>query len=265
MGSTTGNTITARAAGSTANYGIRVDYQTSAKTENNTVTMTSSSTGTMRGIGYGASSGAGINGAVVINNNTVTLLPTATPSTAWGINQAGTSAPTSVSITNNKIQNSILTGTSGTVNYIEDAYNQSAGTSTISGNQIIGNAAATTGAVSCLYRSGSGGTVNITGNYIGVTSGGVASANTMTGTAGTMYGIRATTGTITATGNFIQNNAFTNTSGTTSATLYGYHNVGSPLSETITGNTVTGLSIGGANTAAGNTLAGILTNTRHSR
>ncbi|WP_216679972.1 Ig-like domain-containing protein [Hymenobacter siberiensis] len=261
VGSTAGNTITARASGSTSSYGVRVEYQTGTKTENNTVTMGGGSTGTMRGIGYGASSGAGINGAVLINNNTVTLLPTGTPSTAWGIQQGGTSTPTSVAVTNNKVQNSILTGTSGTLYGIEDAYTVAAGTSTITSNQIIGNTTATTGIFYGIYRTGASGTANINGNYIGVTSGGVASGNTQTGASGTMYGIRATTGTITVNGNFIQNNALTNTSGTSSSTLYGYYNLGSPPSETLTGNTFTGMSIGGANTAAGNTLVGMLTNT----
>ena len=162
IGSTAGNTINAK-SGTASGYGVRVDYASGTKTENNIISLIGTTgTSTLRGVGYGASAGTGINGAVLINNNTITL-STAGTSTVWGINQAGTSTPTSVAITNNKVQNSTLTGATGTVNGIEDGYNLSTGTSTITGNQITGNSATTTGSVSWIYRSGAAGTVNMNG------------------------------------------------------------------------------------------------------
>ena len=250
IGTTTGNTITARASGTASTYGVRVEYQTNTKTENNTISMAGSSTGTMRGIGYGSS--GGINGAVLINNNTITLLPTAAPSTAWGIHQAGTSTPASVTITNNKIQNSTLSATSGTISYIEDAFNATTGSSTITGNQVTNNSAASTGVVSGIYHSGSNGVVTLSNNTVSGLRG--------TGASQTLYLLRVTSGSYTVANNTVTDNAILNTTGTTTSTLWGYYSLNSATLETITGNTFTNLRIDGTNTGTGHTLGGIRSN-----
>jgi trimeric autotransporter adhesin len=254
IGTTAGNTLSNLGGANTNVYGIRADYQNGLKIENNTVTIPTGNTSTtVRGIGVGASSATGITGTLLINNNTVTV-SSATSSSVWGINQAGSSALTSVSITNNKVQNCVLTST-GTVYYIQDASSASALTSTITGNQILGNSATTTSTVAGIYRSGTSGTANINNNVVGTT----ASGNTVTAAGGTFYGVQATTGTITFSGNSVVNNTFSST-GTAAATVYGYYNFGSPTSETLTGNTVTGLSIVGSSTGTGHILGGIYTN-----
>ena len=253
VGTGSGNTISNIGGSSVATYGVRTEAQANLKIENNTISIPTGSTSTVRGIGTGISSN--MLGTLLINANTISVAA-ATASTVWGINQGSTSSLSAVSITNNTIQNSALTGATGTVTYIEDAYNAIAGASTITGNQVLNNTAITTGVLTGIYRSGAGGTVNLSTNTV--------SGNTQTGANGTLYGIRATTGTITLNGNIIQNNGLPSTSGTTSSTNYGYYNFGSPVSETLTNNTITGLTIAGANTATAHALTGMHTNTSSS-
>jgi hypothetical protein len=255
IGTTAGNTLTNLGGANTNVYGIRADYQNGLKIENNTVTIPVGNTSTtVRGIGTGVGSTTGMTGTLLLNNNSVTVA-SATSSTVWGINQAGTSALTAVSITNNRVLNSVLTS-SGSVYYIQDASSATALTSTISGNQITGNSSTTTGTVAGIYRSGTSGTALITNNAIGT----AASGNTVAAAGTTFYGIQATTGTITLSGNRIVNNTIT-ASGSTSATVYGYYNFGSPVSETLTNNVITGLSIVGSSTATSHVLGGLYTNT----
>jgi hypothetical protein len=258
IGTTAGNTLTNLGGANTNVYGIRADYQNGLKIENNTITIPAGNTSTtVRGIGTGVGLTSGMTGTLLLNNNSVTLA-SATSSTVWGINQAGTSALTAVSITNNQVLNSVLTS-SGSVYYIQDASSATALTSTISGNQITGNSATTTGTVAGIYRSGGSGTALITNNAIGT----AASGNTVAAAGSTFYGIQATTGTITLSGNRIVNNTVT-ASGSTSATMYGYYNAGSPVSETLTNNIITGLSVVGSSTATGHVLGGLYTNTTSS-
>jgi hypothetical protein len=258
IGTTAGNTLINLGGANTNVYGIRAEYQNGLKIENNTVSIPTGNTSTtVRGIGTGVGTPAGMTGTLLLNNNSVTLA-SATSSTVWGINQAGTSALTAVSITNNQVLNSVLTS-SGSVYYIQDASSATALTSTITGNQVTGNSATTAGTVAGIYRSGTSGTALLNNNVIGT----VASGNTVTAASATFYGIQASTGTITLSSNRIVNNTIT-VSGSTAATVYGYYNFGSPVSETLTNNTITGLSVVGSSTATGHVLGGLLTNTTSS-
>ncbi|MCB2409409.1 proprotein convertase P-domain-containing protein [Hymenobacter lucidus] len=255
IGTTAGNTLTNLGGANTNVYGIRAEYQNGLKIENNTITIPAGNTSTtIRGIGVGVSTATGMTGTLLINNNTVSLT-SATSGAVWGINQAGSSGLTSVTISNNKVQNCALT-TTGTVSYIQDASSATALTSTITGNQVTGNSAATTSNVVGIYRSGASGTANIANNTVGTT----ASGNTVTAANGTFYGIQATTGTITLSGNTISNNTFT-ASGTAVVTVYGYYNFGSPTAETLTNNIITGLTIAGSSTGTAHILGGLYTNT----
>ncbi|MCC2546062.1 T9SS type A sorting domain-containing protein [Hymenobacter sp. BT175] len=260
IGTTAGNTVSniGSGAGTATIHGIRGENQNNLKVENNTITIPAnySGTGTLQAISLGSSATTGLTGTLLIHNNTITIASAST-GTITGIRQAGTSGLTTVSITNNKLQNFALTGATGAVYFIDDNHSGAANTTTITGNQIIGNSVASnTTSYYGIYRSGTSGTANISGNYIGVTPGGVASPNVRTSTGGTTYFIRATTGTITVSGNFIQHNSFT-VSGTASTSVYGYYNIGTPASQTITGNTITDLSTTGTNTATGHVLTGI--------
>ncbi len=263
IGSTTGNTMTDIGGGSGNNVaGIRVEYQANCKIENNNITIPATTTGgnTVSGIGAGSSSATNISGTLTVNNNTIAIASAVT-STVYGIRQAGSTALTTVNITNNKVQNCNFTGATNAVNYITDASSAAGLTSNITGNQVINNTTTTTGTVVYIGRTGSSGTANISGNFIGVTSGGMASANTMTSAGGTTYLIQATTGTITIDNNKLTNTSYSNTSSTTTSTLYGYYNVASPTAETITNNVITNLGIAGASTSTAHSVQGIRLNT----
>jgi hypothetical protein len=286
VGSTAGNTITTY---SNAAYGVRVEYQTGTKTENNTIIVNNLATSstTMRGVGYGATAATGINGAILINNNTITVTAPGTPSTAYGIVQSGSTTPTSVTITNNKVQNSSVTG-SGNFNAIENASSSASCAVTITGNQITGNTTANAGSTfRGIYQSGAGSASttistntiqNNTINGSGATTYGIqfaamAAATNVTlnaniinnnqvtgGGTSTFYCVGGNTAAISLTNNTITNNSITS-SGSAITILYGYYNLASPGTETYTGNTITGLSIAGTSTSTSCSIYGILYNT----
>ncbi len=283
IGSTAGNTINNTGSGSASVYGIRGEYQINLKIENNNISIPTGAIGAVRGIGVGASAPTAVTGTLVINANTVTIA-SATTSTVWGIYQEASTALTSLTFTNNIVQNSTLTGTSGAVNWIQVVTTGIAVSMT--GNQVLNNTTATTGAVSAIYRTGtsssattissntvsnntmSGAAVTFHGirtadqgsSTVVTTSSNTLSGNQMTGASATVYLMNLGTGALTASTNTITNNTIPSTTGTSSSILYGIYSLSSPTQENFTGNTITGLSIGGTGTSTGHNLAGINTN-----
>jgi hypothetical protein len=240
IGTTTGNTLSGLGGSNTIVYGVRAEYQQNLKVENNTITIPTGNTSTaVYGIGLGVGTATGIVGTVLLNNNTVSI-STATTSTVIGILQGGSTAVTASTITNNKVQNSTLTGASGAFYGIQDAATTAATAVTITGNQITGNTAATTGALYALYKSGNAASATIT------ISTNVITGNTKAG-AGSLYGVYSTgtIGTLVANGNTVSTNTI---SASGAGTLYGliFNTSNTVTNQTVNGNTVSGNQIAGS-------------------
>ncbi|MDO7848806.1 hypothetical protein Q5H92_20745 [Hymenobacter sp. M29] len=291
VGSTLGNTVSNIGGSiSTDVFGIRADYQSGLRIENNTINIPSGNTSaSIRGIATGISSSTGMVGTLLIAGNTVTI-STASTGNIFGIQQGGGGNLDNVTISNNRVQNSALTATGNTVTYILDA--SSNGTTpqtvTITGNVITGNSSATGSAISGIYRAGARAaavtissnqiTNNIgsgTGQFYGVrvdaanptstpvmVSSNTVSGTQLTGTFGRFYGASLSSGTLTFASNTISNNAIPNTAGTSDISeAYGYFQNGTTVpSETLTDNVITGLSIGGTSTATSHVVQGIASN-----
>ncbi len=252
IGTTAGNNVTGLGTGSSSStvHGLRGEYQKDFKVENNTVTVPAGYTGsgTLQAISIGSSATTGITGTLLINNNTISL-ESASTGTVYGIRQAATSALTSVSITNNTVQNSVLSAASNTINYIVN--DASAGTIVMSGNTVRNNSTVSTGVVSAIYHTAGSGTVTMANNVI--------TGNRNTGAGGTFYGLRITSGAYTVNGNTVTDNAFSSTSSTTAANLYGYYSNSSATLENIYDNTFADLRIVGASTSTSHIVVGIRT------
>ena len=238
IGSSAGNTMSSLGGSNSSVYGIRGEFQQNLKVENNTIAIPLGNTSTtVYGIGLGTGTATGIVGTVLLNNNTIAIA-SATTSTVIGILQGGSSAVTTSTITNNKVQNSVLTGATGAFYAIQDAATTAATAITLTGNQVTNNTAATTGTVYLIYKTGTAATVTISSNTI--------TGNTKSGT-GTLYGIYSisTITNLTANTNIVNTNTV---SGSGASTLYGiiFNPTGTNTNQTVNGNTVSGNQILGS-------------------
>ncbi|GAA3984214.1 hypothetical protein GCM10022407_31600 [Hymenobacter antarcticus] len=288
IGSTLGNTISDIGGTVAATvHGIKADFQQDLRIEKNDIVIPTGTTGNtiLHGISCGSSNAAGVLGSLVISNNTVRIT-SATTGPVYGIRQNGGSALGSVTITGNTVQNSLLSGVNtNAVTWILDASSNptSPQTVTISGNQVTGNSTATTGIVYGISRTGvNASAVTIASNQITnntksgagqfygiqvanatpVTTPVVVSSNQITGnqitaTSGTLFSANVNSGAVTFNANTIANNTIPNN--TDAASVYGYFQNGTPSSETLTSNTITGLSVAGPGTGTANEVRGIST------
>ena len=297
IGVTAGNTI-GNFGGAASGYGAGGNYQNGLKITGNTINSTlnytsatastpvaaSTVTSTLRGI-YTPN---GTSSNLDITNNTITLASGATSSQLSGIENGmgGTATTNTVNITGNTLVNSTYaTSTTATVYLLYTT--SSPATLNITNNTLSANnfGGSATASATCylIYNSGTPTTATISGNVVtNNTAAGTASlyllqsgsattltltnnrlvGNSKTGgatTSGTLYCLAAATAAVTATGNTINNNSVV-TAGTSSATIYGYFNAGSPTAETLTGNIITNLSISGSTTSTSSLLYGIYSN-----
>jgi trimeric autotransporter adhesin len=245
------NTITNFGGAATTAYGIYATNQNGIKVANNTINGGNGTTTTL----YGIYLLTGVNSNVDIYANTVTINSGATTSTIYAINNAmgGTGTTNVVNIYNNTVQNcTYATSTSGVFYGIYQS--SSAFTVNIYGNTVTGN---TLPGTSSFYgiNGGSGTTMNIYNNTV--------SNNQKTGASGTMYLTYASNTTVSYHDNAVFNNSIPTTTGTSSASIYGYYNLGSPTSETYYNNSIHDNSIGGTTTGTA-TIYGLYTNTSSS-
>ncbi len=244
IGVTTGNSLS-NFGGSSSSYSIYIRYNNNFKIANNAI-INSGTTGTLRGM-YLAGT---INASGDIYNNHIQLSSSATSSQLNAIESAITGNGT-LNIHDNIIHDFTYTSsTSGIVYLIYQ--NGGVANLNIYDNSLTDNSSAGTGTFGLIYTTSTVTTASIYGNTI--------SGNSKTGASGTMYCIRASTGTISVHDNIITDNTVPTTSGTSAASIYGYYNFGSPLIEGIYNNQINGLSIGGTSSGA-LTIYGIYSNT----
>ncbi len=244
IGVTTGNSLS-NFGGSSSSYSIYIRYNNNFKIANNAI-INSGTTGTLRGM-YLAGT---INASGDIYNNHIQLSSSATSSQLNAIESAITGNGT-LNIHDNIIHDFTYTSsTSGIVYLIYQ--NGEVANLNIYDNSLTDNSSAGTGTFGLIYTTSTVTTASIYGNTI--------SGNSKTGASGTMYCIRASTGTISVHDNIITDNTVPTTSGTSAASIYGYYNFGSPLIEGIYNNQINGLSIGGTSSGA-RTIYGIYSNT----
>ncbi len=236
----------------------------------NTITLTgnaSSSDLTFIENGFGSTPSAN---TININNNTLTgSYVNATSGSLRGIYN-NTATPQTLNILNNSISNlqygnGGLAG-SGTV-YPIHASGSNANMSLNIYNNVISNVSrtGTTGGTTIGIYAASG----VSGMAVTINNNTVQNMNiTGSGTASTMYGIQASTGTIVIENNLVQSLSCVKSTGT--GALYGIYDVSGPVNENYNNNTINNLSHAGTGTVAGlvaNTAAGTRTvsgNTIHS-
>ena len=296
-----GNTISNIGSSNVALYGIRAEGQTSLTIQYNTITIpTGNTTTNIYGIGVGVVTPANIKSTValplIISNNTITI-SSATTGSIWGIYQAGSSSSAvAITMSTNKVQNMTLTGDAAAVTGIQnDGTNSSgSGVATLTSNEVSTNTTATTNTFTGIYQNGANSTsLNLTGNKVqnntrsgtnataannvfygirvpsissntttGTFISNIISGNQITGGNGTFYGMYFFKGTPTFTTNSITSNSIPNTVVTTgdpSSAVYGIYVAAQSTSSpaTVNGNTVTGLSIGGTNNSTASAVIGI--------
>ncbi|MGI4871892.1 MAG: T9SS type A sorting domain-containing protein [Janthinobacterium lividum] len=249
-GAKIGNSIS-NIGGSTVDvYGIRAEAQKDLKVEYNIIDIATGSTG--RNEGILSSQGGGTFGALTINENNITI-STASTAEIYGIYQ-GNVNPTSVKITNNILQNWVLTGAASAVSFIRDVADNTGLTGeTITGNVIGGlgksNTIPTTATTYGIYRVG--------GNYAAANalveiSGNKISYNNYTGTGDAnqqIHGIVDGTGGISGQTVIVklENNEITNNLVATTGSFYGINRaVTQSASVTVNGNTVQNNTFSGA-------------------
>lgn len=242
-----GTSSTNPSAGIRANnqWGISISYNNVNSNDGAGVNHPS----TLRGI-YAQ---AGTSANATINNNTVSVKGGGTTTSVTGIDNGigSTAASNLVTINNNTVQNcTYATATTGTFNGILNS--SSAATVNMNGNTVSNNTLPGTGDFHGIYSSGSPTNLTIDNNQV--------TNNSKTGASGSVYSIRMGTSVASISGNTINNNGFTATSGTSSSSLYGIYSLASPTGETFTNNTISSLSIIGAGTSSSHTIIGIRTN-----
>ncbi len=289
IGFTSGNTVSNYGGGGSTTYGIYGTGQNAPKIENNTVTLGAGTTTTA----YGIYLAGACNGYIKINTNIVSVASSATSSQLTAITSLAATT-TQIDYTNNIIQNcSYLTATSGNFQGIYEQGATTGATVNITGNTISGLNYSTallagSGTIYGIYYSKSttvATNVNVTNNIItglaltGTTgstvniiylAGGTNQTvnnnqiynNTIdgTGTTGTIYCMRLTTGTIVANNNSIHDNRILKATGT--GTIYGIYDLSSPTNENFNSNTIYNLTSAGASTIGGiytNTATGVRT------
>jgi hypothetical protein len=238
IGSTTGNVLRGLGGSDVSAYGIRCEQQLGPKIENNTISILAGNLTTpVSGIRLDGL----LIGSILIHNNTVTIT-SATTGTVAGIWQASSRTQSGFitrTVSNNKIQNCVLTGTgSGDVYYLAESTNSARATCVISGNQITGNSTTTAGGVYGII-GGRGSGLSVSDNTV---AGNVkAGASAPAGSAPTGFtGILSISSNSLAsfTNNTVANNRVTATG---ASLLYGIQCAQSISSgQTISGNTVSG-------------------------
>jgi len=220
---------------------------------NNTVSSVagnSQTTGAFTGITTGIST----NVSVSITGNTVSNITrpaTLTTGAFSGIRATGTAFP-SIVFNNNTLSNiNIPTGTSGTFTGM-DASGSSTITLTksVSNNVVTGITFNTTG-TTYMIDGGLGVNIQMNGNQVNNIS--------RIGASGTFYVTAVSTGNVTYTNNTLNNITATST-GTSSLSIYGLYNGGSPTYENYSNNTITNISMTGAGTSTSSILYGIYSN-----
>ncbi|HRO42325.1 MAG TPA: hypothetical protein PL009_05790, partial [Flavipsychrobacter sp.] len=254
---TTGNTILNFGGGATTSpaAGIRALNQWGLNISNNVVNNNNGSgvnhATTLRGI-YGQS---GTSANVTISYNTLTVKGGGTTSVLTAIENAigATASSNTVTITNNKIQNCTYT-TATTATFTAILAGASATNQIVSNNTILNNT---------LGNLGTGSSPTFQGIYSSVSStnftasNNVISNNSILNNFGTLYCIRASTSTLVYNQNTITNNKIPNNTGATAATIYGFYDGSSPVTETYTNNIIDSLQITGSGTATTSNIAGI--------
>jgi hypothetical protein len=246
IGTTTGNVLSGLGGSDVSAYGIRCERQLGPKIENNTITILA---GNLTTPVSGIRMDGLLIGAVLISNNTITITSATTGTVAgiWQASNATQSGTPSRTITNNKIQNCVLTGTgSGLVYYIREDTSWSNGGTAINGNQITGNTAATAGGVYGIYKTSSMQSLSVSGNTIAnnVKSG---ESNPSVSVPAGFVGVYCVTGNFYGTYN---NNIITNNQvmAANAAVFYGLYcaQYGSS-DQDMTGNTVSGNQVQATN------------------
>lgn len=250
-----GNVITDFAGNASATaYGIYTIYVNDLFVSYNSIDNQPGPGAGFTAIGYGIFTSTATSVNTTITNNIVTVKSNGTTQGLHGINNSsgGTAANNTITIANNIVENcNYETATTGIFNGIINS--GSAAFINIYGNLVTNNVLSGTGSMTLI--DGGGAAASVVDMYNNVVSG-----NQKTGASGSMFSARAA-GATTFYNNNIFNNGFTNSSGTTSANVYGYYNFGSPLFEEIYNNNIYNLYVQGANTATASTISGILTNT----
>jgi trimeric autotransporter adhesin len=210
VGVESGNTITNYAGAATTSYGIYAIYQNNIKIANNTINGGTGHTTTF----YGIFTSTGTNSNVDIYGNTVTLTPSVTSSTVYGINNGMGASGTSntVNIYNNILENCSFPAATSAAFY--GIYQNSSPFNTnIYGNIVRNNTKQGTGASYLLYNSGGGanGFENMYNNSV------YNNSNTAAATMYCLYSNPVSTTTKNVYGNQVYSNS-------SLSTLYGLYN-----------------------------------------
>ncbi|TAH38405.1 MAG: hypothetical protein EYC69_14720 [Bacteroidetes bacterium] len=203
------------------------------------VVRSANTTGTFTGI---TATNSGIPVSMTIDNDTVSGItaPTATTSIFYGVYTliSPTSAPSSIS--NNLVMNNIIHGTGTWYGVYQTGSPDSL---TMTGNIVRDNRKSQTGTMYGVFFSSP---LNLT------FTNNVATGNKITGASATctMYGFAGSTSKYLFNNNTAENIGVDNMTGTSTATVYGYYNLGSPLEETITNNVIRNLFVKGTSTGS---------------
>ncbi|MFZ4400320.1 MAG: T9SS type A sorting domain-containing protein [Bacteroidales bacterium] len=231
------NTITNLGASTAGVRGIFASNQKDLKVANNTI---NSSLNGLSASSYGIFTSLGVTSNIDIYNNTITLTVTTgsfTPTLYAIYNAMGNTGTTNtVNIYNNTISSCNLSAaTTGSLQGITNT--GTAAAINIYGNTVSGNTVAGTGNFVGIYNN-----ANVTTNPLNMYSNTIIN-NTKTGASGNMYCTQAVTANI----NFYLNSIHDNSAGGTSI-LYGYYNIGAPITESYYNNNIYNLTVSGAGT-----------------
>ncbi len=273
----------------TSPVGIRVINQYNPTISFNTVNNNNgagiNTTNVLRGIWLQAANESN----ATVNNNAITLNSGATGSNTIGIdNSVGSAGVINiVNINNNDVTGSNTAANNATANFIGIQNSATPNTLNISGNSVLNFTLAGPGVFTGILNSAvvpvmtlngntvSGNTKSSTGTFNGISIGAptngsilnnIVSNNTITGGAvaclmNCMIGTGSTISSYTLDGNTISNNSITGMTGAVVATIYGYYNNSSPISETLTDNIVRKLFVTGTGSTGLHLVRGFFNNT----
>ena len=232
--------------------GIRCEGQEDLKIQNNIINGGAGTGGSAGVVGIMlTSSGTSTNVAdYEISHNTVTITTGVTSQGSWGIRALGTGD--TVLIHNNIVENCQVFQNTTTF----DAMGHDAvGTSNyvmIYDNIIRNNTHTGSGLTTLLVSEATVGYAHIYNNQI--------HGNQKLNVSGTMYCIRAASGSTDCDNNMVYNNSMPNSSGTSASNLYGYYNSGTPVIEKVFNNEIYNQTVGGSNTSTSALNVGIRSN-----
>jgi len=247
IGRDTANYISNFGGGGTTVYGIYAIYQDNLKIVNNIITG-----GTATTTLYGIFTSTGTSSSVDIYDNEVTIQGGGTTSSIYAISNAmgSTALSNTVNINDNLVYDCTYpTATTGTFTGIVNS--GSAAFVNVFNNIVRNNVTSGTGSFTGI-DAGSSTTLNFQDNKV--------YSNSKT-SSGTMYCMRASTSQINLLNNEIHDNSIDIVGGSSSGTLYGYYNLGSPTVETYTGNLIYNLTVSGTTSSTSSAVRGIYTNT----